>query len=62
MFYQWKYHQWQRYIAPSHFLNLHNLGTGKEITNEHEMNSIGIRCIHRLNRMLFLSHLFPFLS
>jgi len=34
------YHQWQKYLLPRIFSDLHNLGTKRDTTNEHKMNSI----------------------
>jgi len=40
-------------FLPPIFSSFHNLGTKRDTTKEHEMNSIDIGSICRLNRMLF---------
>ena len=47
-------------LLPPIFSNLHILGTDKDTTKEHEMNSLDICPIHLTNRMLFFVSLSVF--
>jgi len=49
-------------LLPLILLNPHNLGSARDTTNKHIIKSIDICSIHQPNRVLFLSHFFPFFS
>jgi len=48
----WMYHQWQMELLPLIFSNLPNLGTNRDTTKKHKMNSVDMCSIYLLYRML----------